>query len=273
MTERRQVAALVLGVAVALAGCSAQHGPGAPGAAGPPLRVGVMSDSLPYVSMQGGRLEGLEVDFARELGAALGRRLEFVPLGWEDQIPALLDRRTDIIMSGMTITRARELTVAFSQPYLRSGLIALVRPAERARYPTAAAVLATQDRVGVVGGTTGERFVREHLRAPLSVYPTAPAGILELTQRRVDLFIHDAPVSLWAVSRDEANLAPVLAPLDEESLGWAFRRDDDALRAAADAALARWRTDGTRARILTRWLPYWERLEQRVAEAGTGSGR
>jgi len=271
MIERRQVAALVLGVAVALAGCSAQHGPGAPGAAGPPLRVGVMSDSLPYVSMQGGRPEGLEVDFARELGAALGRRLEFVPLRWEDQIPALLDRRTDIIMSGITITRARELTVAFSQPYLRSGLIALVRPADRARYPTAAAVLATQDRVGVVGGTTGERFVREHLRAPLSVYPTAPAGILELTQRRVDLFIHDAPVALWAVSKDEGNLAPVLAPLDEESLGWAFRRDDDGLRAAADAALTRWQTDGTRARILTRWLPYWERLEQQVAGAGKGS--
>jgi ABC-type amino acid transport substrate-binding protein len=266
MIERRQAAALVLSVAVALTGCSAQRGPAA-APVGLPLRVGIMSDSPPYSLMQGGRPAGLEVDFARELGAALGRRLEFVPLDWEDQIPALLDRRTDIIMSGITITRARELTIAFSQPYLRSGLIALVRRADLGRYPTAAAVLGTRERVGVVAGTTGERFVREHCRAPLSTYPTASAAALELTQNRIDLFIHDAPVALWAVSRDEANLAPVLAPLDEESLGWAFRRDDDALRAAADAALARWRTDGTRARILTRWLPYWERLEKRVAEA------
>ena len=28
-----------------------------------------------------------------------------------------------------------------------------------------------------------------------------------------------------------------------------------------DAVLARWRTDGTRDRILARWLPYWQRLE------------
>src|SRR5206468_10768739 len=134
MIERRQVAALVLGVVVGLTGCFLQGGPSA-APAGPPLRVGIMSNSPPYTSMQGGRPEGLEVDFARELVAALGQRLEFVPLPWEDQIPALLDRRTDIIMSGMTITRARELTVAFSQPYLRSGLIALVRPADRGRYP------------------------------------------------------------------------------------------------------------------------------------------
>jgi ABC-type amino acid transport substrate-binding protein len=56
-----------------------------------------------------------------------------------------------------------------------------------------------------------------------------------------------------------------LAPLDEEPLGWGLRQNDP-LRDAADAALARWRTDGTRDRLLTRWMPYWRELEGRVAQ-------
>jgi ABC-type amino acid transport substrate-binding protein len=78
--------------------------------------------------------------------------------------------------------------------------------------------------------------------------------------------VHDAPVVLFSVSSDEANLATILKLLNEERLGWAVRRDDEALRADVDAALDRFRTDGTRDAILTRWLPYWQRLEASPAK-------
>ena len=77
-----------------------------------------------------------------------------------------------------------------------------------------------------------------------------------------DIVIHDAPVMLWYVSSDEAGLAPVLDLLDDEPLGWAKRPGDDALRSTVNAALARWTADGTRERILARWIPYWSRLEK-----------
>jgi ABC-type amino acid transport substrate-binding protein len=35
----------------------------------------------------------------------------------------------------------------------------------------------------------------------------------------------------------------------------------EALRSAVNEVLARWRRDGTRDRILARWLHYWQRLE------------
>ena len=49
----------------------------------------------------------------------------------------------------------------------------------------------------------------------------------------------------------------VAASVDEAGA----KKDDDALRQQVNAVLARWRTDGTRDRILARWLPYWQRLE------------
>jgi polar amino acid transport system substrate-binding protein len=226
------------------------------------LRVAVPPDAPPYAYRQREGLAGLEVDFAGELAAALGRPLVLVPIAFDELISALLAGRADIAMAGMTITPAREVRIAFSDPYLRSGLLAVMRREDASRYPRPQSVLDATGTIGVVTGTTGERFVRERTRlASVSVYPTAQAAVTELGQRRVDLVVHDAPVGIWFVSGDEAHLAALLSLLDEEQLGWGMRRDDEALRAEVNRVLARWRTDGTRDRVLARWLPYWKRLE------------
>ena len=261
MMRRTLLGALLLGItATALLGCSPMQP--APSARPAPLRVGVTSSSPPFAFRQAGSIVGLDVDFARELAQILGRPLQLVDLPWDEQIPALLAGRTDIIMSGMTITRARQVRIAFGDPYLRSGLMALIRRGDVARYPSPESVLKCTAHIAVVGGTTGERFVRERCAPmPIGVYPTAEAAAQEVLQNRVDLLVHDAPVVLWLVSGDEANLAPLLKLLNEEQLGWGLRQTDEDLRNAANGALAGWRTDGTRARILGRWLPYWQRLE------------
>src|SRR5689334_13433151 len=200
---RPKIRVLLLAATV-LAACTFRHA--AEPKPVPALRVAVPTSSPPYAFQQGG--SGLEVDFARELAPALGRQLVIVPLEFGDLIPALRTGRADVVMAGMTITPAREVQVAFSAPYLRSGLVAVMRREDTQRYPSAASVLGTRGGVGVVAGTTGERFVRERIKVgSISVYPTAGAAMGELRQRRVDVVIHDAPVGLWFVSRDEANLA------------------------------------------------------------------
>ena len=227
-----------------------------------PLRVGVTPDSPPLVLRQGDVLAGLEVDFAHALEPVLGRPVRFVELPWADQIPALLRGETDVIMSGLTATRAREATMAFTRPYLRSGLLALVRRTDVGRYPSREALLRSSARFGALGGTTGERFVREQPHVlGLSVYSTTTAATLELLQRRIDVFVHGAPTVGWLASQDEARLAPILVKLNDEPLAWGVRRDDETLQRALDDALGHMDADGTRARILDRWIPYWRRLE------------
>src|SRR5206468_10265090 len=91
----------------------------------PALKVGITPEYPPLVFRQPDSTNGLEIELAKALGKELGRPIQFVVLEWEDQIPALLDRQTDIIMSGMSITKTRQLRVAFSKPYLQSELRAL----------------------------------------------------------------------------------------------------------------------------------------------------
>ena len=91
------------------------------------LRVGVTTTSPPFVFKQAGEIVGLDADMAREFARFIGKTPRFVDLKWDDQIPALLENRIDIIMSGMSITNMRQMSIAFSQPYYRSGLMAMVR--------------------------------------------------------------------------------------------------------------------------------------------------
>ena len=93
----------------------------------PPLRVGITPDFPPLVFKQGDQVAGIEVELARMLGEELGRPVKFVEVKWDEQIPALLEGKTDIIMSSMTVTRERQVRIAFAEPFMKSGLVAAVR--------------------------------------------------------------------------------------------------------------------------------------------------
>jgi polar amino acid transport system substrate-binding protein len=254
---------ICLGALVALvAGCSLERGI-APAEKVPEneLRIGVTTTYPPIIFRTGGprigTVTGVEAELAQHLGQALKRPIRFVEVRWPDQIPVLLEGQTDIIMSGMTITRERQVRVAFAQPYLKTGLAVALRTADGARFGSRARVMATEDTVGVIENTTADTFVQRSMprarRYPLAL---ASDGALMLKRRTIDVFIHDAPSIMWLVSSNEADLQGMWELLDEEHLAWAMRREDTALLDSVNAVLETWKKDGTLEAVLTRWLPF-----------------
>ena len=69
-----------------------------------------------------GDLIGFELDVGRQLAEDMGVEAEFVPTAWDGIIPALVSGNFDVIISGMSITAQRNLTVNFTDPYAYSGL-------------------------------------------------------------------------------------------------------------------------------------------------------
>ncbi len=76
-----------------------------------------------------GELIGFELDVGRELAKDMGVDVEFVPTAWDGIIPQLVSGNFDVIISGMSITPARNLTVNFTDPYAYSGLTILANTA------------------------------------------------------------------------------------------------------------------------------------------------
>ena len=85
------------------------------------LRVG-MATFVPWAMRdQEGNLIGFEIDVAKKVAADMGVEVEFVPTAWSGIIPALIAKKFDVIIGGMSITPQRNLTVNFTQPYAHSG--------------------------------------------------------------------------------------------------------------------------------------------------------
>lgn len=68
-----------------------------------------------------GELIGFELDVGRKLADDMGVDVEFVPTAWDGIIPQLVAGNFDVIISGMSITPQRNLTVNFTDPYAFSG--------------------------------------------------------------------------------------------------------------------------------------------------------
>jgi polar amino acid transport system substrate-binding protein len=227
----------------------------------PELVVGVTSDSPPYATQQGGDLAGLEVDFARELGHVLHRPVRVVDLSWDDLIAGLSNGRVDVVMAGVTVTPERQLRFAFTEPYLRTRIVALVRRADRKRLGSPDAICKGAWNIGVMAGTTGELYVRDRCpSATVKAYPSATAAVQELQTRRVDAVVHDGPVLAWLLAQNSAELDLVPTRIADEQLAWMVRRDDPQLLHELNGALATMRSDGTLDQILRQWVPQIERV-------------
>ena len=82
------------------------------------IKIGTEGAYPPWNSKDAsGNLIGFEVDLAKELCAIMKHECTIVEQDWDGMIPALVMRKFDAIMAGMSITDERMKTINFSQGY------------------------------------------------------------------------------------------------------------------------------------------------------------
>ena len=227
------------------------------------LRIGVTPYYPPMIFKIKEEIKGAEADFAFMLAKALGRQVRFIELDWDKQISALIEGKIDIIMSGMSITEARKARIAFTDPYLKSGLVTLMRSEESYKFDSLQKIRESDATVGVVLGTTGEAYVRKNFPNTLGViaFPKAGDAPFLLKNMRIDIMVHDAPSIVWLVSENEGILKGFWQPLTEEYMGWGVSREDPELLRKVNTVLRTWKQDGTLKEVLSKWLPYWKNFD------------
>ena len=256
-------ACLLVCLAVA-AGCSSTDrqasGPSASPSnlAGSPLRVAIAPDYPPLVSEQGGVFVGAEIDLARALGQELKRPVEFVPFKRENLIAALQEGRADIVMSGMSVTKARQFRAAFTAPYLQNQLRAIFRRADADRFRSTNDIRSTTARIGVLPGTTADVFVQKNCpNAQRIALQYRRDAVFFLTDGgRFDVYLDDLFALAQLVSQNEAAVGFLREPLAVEDIAWAVSPRNPELLRQVDDILARWKSDGSLSRTFEQWLPY-----------------
>ena len=219
-----------------------------------PLRVGMDLSYPPFETIgPDGQPAGVSVELGQALADHLGRPLIIENIPFTGLIPALKSGKIDVIVSSMTSSPERAKTVTFSDPYLTTGLGALLPAASTAQG------LDDLDQPGravvVRQGTTGEVFARANLRqARVLTLDKESACVLEVTQGKADAFIYDQMSVFQNAKRNPRTTRALLSPLQTESWAIALRQGNDELLARVNAFLAKVRTDGGFDRLSEKYL-------------------
>lgn len=221
------------------------------------LKAGVSPDYPPLAFKQEGELVGIEADNARALASLMDKRITLVEMPFAELLPALQSGKIDMIMSGFSVTEERAQQVLFTDAYMDMGQMAIVHRDKIGSFAQPWAIYREGVRIGVEPSTTGAAYAEAELKdAQIKYFTDADAAFEGLRTGAIDLYVHDAPTS-WqlATAGDNNDLISLYHPLTNESLAWAVRRDDTALAAELNSALAKMKANGTLRYILNRWIP------------------
>ena len=193
------------------------------------LRVGMEPGYMPFeLTNKKGEIIGFDVDMANRMAKAMGVKLELVSTAWDGIIPALLTKKFDIIMSGMTLTQQRNLSINFATPYILIGQSVLLNKKFEGEVKSYADLNDPKFTVASKLGTTGEQATKRMIpNAKYISYETEQEGVMEVVNGKIDAFIYDMPFNAIAVSQKGAGkIVHLDQPFTKEPLAWAIRKGD-----------------------------------------------
>ncbi|MFM0289109.1 transporter substrate-binding domain-containing protein [Paraburkholderia megapolitana] len=207
-----------------------------------------------------GSLKGFDVDLGNELCRRMHAKCTWVEMEFSGMIPALQARKIDAILSSMAITDKRMQTIAFSSKLFqfKSRLIA-AQGSPLAANPAALA----GKRIGVQTGTQFETYGLAHWApggAQVIAYKSQDQVFEDLRNDRLDgalLGWVEADIGFLRTPAGKgfAFVGPQLS-MGDHGTGIGLRKDDTALKASLDDAIAAIRKDGTYKQIAQRYFDF-----------------
>jgi len=203
-----------------------------------------------------GRFVGFDIDMAKEMAKAMG--VKFVPVNtaWDGIIPALITKKFDIIMSGMTVTQERNLKINFADPNIIVGQTILINKKHKNKIKSYKDLNNSKYTVTSKLGTTGEQAVKRLIpKCKYKSFETEPEAALEVVNGKADAFVYDLPYCVvFNAEQGAGKLIFLNEPFTFEPLAWAINKGDPDFLNWLNNFLRQVKNDGRYERIHNKWI-------------------
>ena len=239
------------------------------------IKIGTEGAYPPWNSKDAaGNLIGFEVELANELCKIMKHNCTIVEQDWDGMIPALVSRKFDAIMAGMSITDERKKTINFSQGYADEvASLAVMKGSKNEGLKTLSAInltdinaeeQATLDTlikafkgktIGVQTATIHQNFLDSGLMGKIKVrtYKTQDEVNLDLVAGRIDAALAAAVAFTDYAEKSGKGVVltgPTFAGGDfGNGVGVGIRKGDSELLNDFNAAIDKARDDGIISRL------------------------
>jgi polar amino acid transport system substrate-binding protein len=206
-----------------------------------------------------GKAIGWEYDAMAELAKRLNFTVKYENTSWDAMIPAVSEGQFDIGMTGITIKDDRKEKVDFSDAYMRSEMVMLVK-GDETRF-TDAKSFAADDKLLIAAqpGTTPfytavyEVLDGNEANPRIKLFETFGATVEALKAGDVDLVLTDGTAGQGYVDASNGGLKIVGDKLGVEDFGFIFPKGSD-LVAPINAGIAALKADGTLEALNKKWF-------------------
>lgn len=227
-------------------------------------RVGVDPSFPPFETLDdAGNIVGFDVDMARAMAATWGLEVEFVAIGFDSLIDALIAGKVDSIVSALPLDPRLTKDIAYSEPYFEAGLRLVVPQASPIAVAADdadvfdAAALLDGHTVAVEWGSTGDMIGRQLTRdgaaLTLAQYPTPQEAVDALVQGAAEALLVDN-VTLREAQGQGAAIVAVGPALEGSPYVIAMPLRAHELHENVGTALETLRTSGAFDRLESTWF-------------------
>ncbi len=214
---------------------------------------------LQFVDPASGKAIGWEYDAMAEIAKRLNFTVKYENISWDAMIPAVSQGQYDIGMTGITIRDDRKEKVDFSDPYMRSEMVMMVR-GDETRFDDAKSFAANDDLLMAAQPGTTPFYVGVYdvldgneANPRIKLMETFGATVQALKTGDVDMVLTDGTAGNGYVEASNGGLKIVGEPLGTEDFGFIFPKGSD-LVAPINAAIAAMKADGTLDALNKKWF-------------------
>lgn len=214
---------------------------------------------LQFVDPASGDAIGWEYDAMAEIAKRINITVVYENISWDAMIPAVSEGQFDLGMTGITIREDRAEIVDFSDPYMRSEMVMMVRGDED-RFTDAASFGANADLLMAAQPGTTPFYVGvydvldgDEANPRIVLMETFGATVQALKTGDVDLVLTDGTAGNGYVSASDGGLKLIGEPLGTEDFGFIFPKGSE-LVDAMNAAIQSMKDDGTIEALNTKWF-------------------
>lgn len=225
-------------------------------AEGEVLKIGVNATREPISFLDAsGKVIGLDAELAQRISIALNRPVEYMDMKFSALIPALQAGKIDLIVTGMSATDERRLSVNFTQSYFANSQVFTVRNSGGVKGLEMSALEDISDkRIGVFSGTIHDKYIQSNFPdAKIFRYNSTGDMILALKSLKIDAAIFDS-FSANAIIKNNSDMAILTKDVLDVPLGVGFSKQNPKLRESFNKFLQGAQTDGTILKMRARWF-------------------
>ncbi len=203
----------------------------------------------------GNDIIGFEPDLMRALAKEAGINIRIINVEWAGLFGGLITKKFDMVISSVTVLEERKARMAFSEPYLKSGLALVIRKNQEGINSFADAKK-NNFLIGAQIGTTAYFFLEKDPGIHKKGYQMYGHAVADLINGKIDAVLGESTGTLFYKNKHKPlfeKIKMVGEIMTNEHYAIVLHKEDTVLLTQVNSALQKILKDGTLARLHKKW--------------------